>query len=163
MFKSNIRLPFAFRASDVVRAGGSNVQTHYAVQVSGILRIEDGALCFQFRRNTYMQGQLQSQSGLTGQDGGEADADEAQGIEDVCVPVTHVLSVVFKRSRWFSSRFILEANDLRAFEALPGAMGGTKLSLRIRKQHADLAETLASHLQLWLSKRTLHHFDNDVD
>ena len=67
-----------------------------------------------------------------------------------------------KRSRWFTSRMTLHANDLRAFEEIPGGMG-IRIIMRIAKEHVDLAESFISRLHLKLTEHTIRDLDNDLE
>ena len=51
-------------------------------------------------------------------------------IEEVCVPLDQIREATLKRARWFTSRMTLHANDLRAFEHIPGGIG-IRLIMRI--------------------------------
>ena len=56
----------------------------------------------------------------------------------------------------------LHANDLRAFEEIPGGMG-IRIIMRIAKEHVDLAKSFISRLHLKLTEHTLRDLDNDLD
>ena len=82
-------------------------------------------------------------------------------IEDVCVPLGQIQKIAFKRARWSQSKLTLFVNDLRALEHIPGGMG-TRLVLRIDKEHADLADSFVSSLHLKLSEQTLRRLDDHL-
>ena len=56
----------------------------------------------------------------------------------------------------------LHANDLRAFEAVPGGMG-IRILVRIAKEHLDLAESFISRLHVKRSEHTIRHLDDDLE
>ena len=168
MFRSNIRLPFLVTSSEVTWQAGGDMNVYLELPIEGILRVEEGALCFQFIRKRSL-GALaswnQTSTWMQYFGGGSKQEEEEpkSRVEEACVPVEQIMRIKLKRRRWFASRLTLEANDLRAFEHIPSSMGGTRINLRIRKEHADLADSFVSHLSLWLSEHTLRHLGGEVD
>ncbi len=155
MVRTDFSLPFSITSAEVSWDDGGRVDTsvYEGLPISGLLRIEEKALCFQFRRTVSVS--------MTGWMRGERDTQPPE-IEDACVPLDQIREGALKRSRWYTSRLTVHANDLRAFEQIPGGMG-TRIVLRIAKEHADLAERFISRLHLKLSEDTLRHLDDDLD
>ena len=145
MVRSDFGLPFTVTWDDVSWYGsGESIDTSVRrmLPISGLVRIEERMLCFQFKRKERKKVPTE--------------------IEDVCVPLDHIREGTLKRSRWFTSRLTLHANDLRAFEAVPGGMS-TRIVMRIAKEHVDLAESFISRLHLKLTEHTLRDLNDDLE
>ncbi len=166
MLPSDIRLPFLLSASDIWSDTSGIVEASVSreLPVNGMLRLEAEALCFQFRRKKTGWDREAVENFFTTVFGGgssEPKKEKKSDIEDICVPLEQIMKVSFKRSRWFQSKLKIHANDLRAFERIPG---GThpRVILRIAKEHADLAESLVNRLHLRLSEHALRRLDDDL-
>jgi len=166
MLQSNIRLPFLLLASDILSDTSGNVDAsvYRELPVNGMLRLEAEALCFQFRRKKTGWDKEAVENFFTTVFGGgssEPKKEKRSDIEDICVPLEQIMKVSFKRSRWMQSKLKIHANDLRAFEKIPG---GThpRVILRITKEHADLAEGFVNRLHLRLSEQALRRLDDDL-
>ena len=166
MLRPDVRLPFLLSASDIWSDTGGQVDSslYRDLPVNGMLRLEPGTLCFQFRRKKTGWDSEAFQNFFSTLFGGGSPAppkEKKSEIEDICVPLDQIMKVTFKRSRWSQSKLKIHANDLRAFERIPG---GThpRLVLRITKEHRDLAESLVNQLHLKLSEHTLRRLDDDL-
>ena len=166
MLPSDIHLPFLLSPTDIWSDTGGIVDASISreLPVNGMLRLEAEALCFQFRRKKTGWDKEAVENFFTTIFGGgssESKKEKKSDIEDICVPLEQIMKVSFKRSRWLQSKLKIHANDLRAFEKIPG---GThpRVILRIAKEHADLAESLVNRLHLRLSEHTLRRLDDDL-
>ena len=167
MLGSDLRLPFLLSPSDNLSNTGGKVDAaiYRELPINGMLRLEAEALCFQFRRKKTGWDREAFENFFTtifSSGSSEPKKEKKSDIEDICVPLEQIMKVSFKRSRWFQSKLKIHANDLRAFEGIPG---GThpRVILRIAKEHADLAESLVNRLHLRLSEHTLRRLDDDLD
>ena len=165
MLPSDIRLPFLLSPSDILSDSGGNIDAsiYRELPVNGMLRLEAEALCFQFRRKKTGWDKEAFEnffSTIFGGGSSEPKKEKKSKVEDICVPLEQIMKVTFKRSRWFQSKLKIHANDLRAFEQIPGG-AHPRLILRITKEHADLAESLVNRLHLRLSEHTLRRRDDD--
>ncbi len=165
MLPSDIHLPFLLSPTDIWSDTGGIVDASISreLPVNGLLRLEAEVLCFQFRRKkTGWDREAVENFFTTIFGGGSSKKEKKSDIEDICVPLEQIMKVSFKRSRWFQSKLKIHANDLRAFEGIPG---GThpRVILRIAKEHADLAESLVNRLHLRLSEHTLRRLDDDLE
>ena len=164
MVHSDLRLPFVISEADIAWVGsGGHIEpsVYRELPVSGLMRLEAHALCFQFRRKHTGWTLADGAAYWTAIFGGGRPKKEPE-IEDVCVPLDQIMKVSFKRSRWFQGKLRLHANDLNAFAQIPGTPG-LRLALRIAKEHADLGESFVSRLQLALSQRALRHLDDEME
>ena len=167
MLRPDVRLPFLLSASDIWSDTGGQVDAsiYRELPINGMLRLEPGALCFQFRRKKSgwdVEAVGNFLNSLFGGESSEPEKDKKSAIEDICVPLEQIMKVVFKRSRWGQSKLKIHANDLRAFEKIPGG-AHTRLILRIAREHRDLAESLVNQLHLRLSEHTLRRLDDDLE
>ena len=157
MVRSDFNLPFTVDANDVSwydNDGHVDKSIYKELPITGLLRIEEKTLCFQFRRTP-------PSVSLSDWMGGEREKKKPE-IEEICVPLDHIREATLKRARWFTSRMTLHANDLHAFEEIPGGMG-IRIILRIAKEHLDLAESFISRLHVKLSEHTIRHLNDDLE
>ena len=167
MLGSDLHLPFNLLPTDNLSNAGGTVDAaiYRELPINGMLRLEAETLCFQFRRKKTGWDKEAVENFFTtifSGGSGASKKEKKSNIEDICVPLEQIIKVSFKRSRWFESKLKIHANDLRTFEQIPGVVH-PRLHLRIAKEHADLAGSFVSRLQLWLSERTLRHLDDDLD
>ena len=167
MLRSDLRLPFLLSPSDNLSNAGGNFDAsiYRELPINGMLRLEAETLCFQFRRKKTGWDKEAVEnffSTIFGGGSGEPKKKKKSNIEDICVPLEQIMKVSFKRSRWFQSKLKIHANDLRAFEQIPGG-AHPRLLLRIAKEHAELAESLVNRLHLKLSEHTLRRLDDDLE
>ena len=154
MVRSDFSLPFSITSDDVSwydDAEHVDKATYRMLPISGLLRIEEKVLCFQFRRKVSASFAERMRGERT---------KKKPDIEEVCVPLAQIREATLKRARWFTSRMTLHANDLHAFEQVPGGMG-IRIIMRIAREHLDLAESFINRLHLKLSEDTLRHLEDN--
>ncbi len=167
MLGSDLHLPFHLLPTDNLSNAGGTVDAsiYRELPINGMLRLEAEALCFQFRRKKAGWDKEAFENFFTtifSGGSGASKKEKKSKIEDICVSVDQIIKVTFKRSRWFEGKLRIHANDLRAFEQIPGG-AHPRLLLRIAKEHAELAESLVNRLHLKLSEHTLRRLGDDLE
>lgn len=144
-------LPFLLRRSHDVIGGGEITSTSETVH--GLLRLDGERLIVQWRseRETDRIGQ-------------EIRTDrEVDPVREVVLPVGAVGAAQLRRSWWpwsGTTRLVLTAADLRAFEEVAGAHGlqlshPAELVVRVRRQDLEQAREFIGELALALAERAL--------
>ena len=82
------------------------------------------------------------------------------GVKEVRLALTDLVSVDFSKNM-FRATLKLRVRSMKLFEEIPGAKRG-EVRLRFSRKHRDEAHSLASALQLRLSKRKLELMDDEM-
>lgn len=80
-------------------------------------------------------------------------------VEEITIPLRDLQSVDYKKG-WFSSKIILEARSLRAFDDIPGSDQG-ECVLKIKRKEKKDAENLVSKIRLTISEMKLRDLDEE--
>lgn len=81
-------------------------------------------------------------------------------VEEVTLPLRELQSVEFKKG-WFSSKIVLEARSLRAFDDIPGTEQA-ECVLKIKRKDRDDAARLVSKIRLVMSEMRLKDMDEET-
>lgn len=81
-------------------------------------------------------------------------------VEEVRISLSDLQSVEYNKG-WFSSKIVLEAHSLRAFEEIPGT-DQAECVLKIKRKDREDAERLVSKIRLVMSEMKLKDLDEEV-
>ena len=109
------------------------------MKMEGILRVENGKLAFEYQNKDAIMGAVKS------------------GLRTVEIDLSSIDMMEYKK-KLFGGRLILHASRASVFADLPGNELTTR-TLKVKREHREIAANIASNVNLYLSEKKLREMD----